>query len=256
MNEIQIELLLAMKSPSGSTALLFTHFWEWRLSLTTFIVMLYLLMNITGRFSVAIFGLTYNLVDGYSKMASELSTNWTSSVLLAKNATDFDIAEERHSKDPTLCKNIFFSQQLWLTLHAVSYLDLVRGGLATLGHLPDIGFDISAPQNLTAETLHSLRINSSLPVITGGNAVLAYGIRDFLRKGRSPIPSSHVVHSSASCTMFRVDANKYWKDYEGGDQSSKGMSYESLCWAMMKGDEAYRNRGNRLDRRKEPRDNC
>jgi len=69
--------------------------------MTTFIVMLYLSMNITGRFSVAIFGLTYNLVDEYVTDFPAEYTNWTSSVLLAKNAMDFDVVEKGQSKDPT-----------------------------------------------------------------------------------------------------------------------------------------------------------
>ena len=78
-----------MPSPRGSAALLFSHFREWRLSLTTFIVMLYLLVNIAGRFSVAIFGLTYNLVNDTVDVYSALTTRWTFSVLVIKNYTDF-----------------------------------------------------------------------------------------------------------------------------------------------------------------------
>jgi len=73
------------------------------LSLTTFIVMLYLFVNITGRFSVALFGLTYNLLDDPTDIPPLRTTNWASpycQVLLAKNATDFEVAnEEDHSKN-------------------------------------------------------------------------------------------------------------------------------------------------------------
>ena len=207
-----------MQSPSGSAALLFSHLREWRLCLTTFIVMLYLFVNITGRFSVAIFGLTYNLADDSVRKSPNVVTNWTSSVLVAKNATDFEVVEQSHSKDPTLSQNTSFPQQLWLTLHAVSYLDLVRGGLATLGHLPDIRFDIGVPQNLTAETLHSLRIKTSSPVISGRNVGLMYRIRIFAGRVRAMGRSGHAVHSSASCAMFHLDGDKYRKDY--GDRKS------------------------------------
>jgi len=186
---------------------------------------LYLLANITGRFSVAIFGLTYNLVDAPVGKTPILATNWTSSVLIAKNATDFEVVEQSHSKDPAHFQNTSFSQQLWLILHVVSYLDLVRGGLATLGR-PDIRSDISVPQNLTLETLHSLRINSSFPVITGGNVSLTYHIRDFADKARRAKQSGHAVYSSASCGMFRLDGDKYWKDYGSDNQTSKGMLYQ------------------------------
>jgi len=73
--------------------------------MTTYIVMLYLFMNITGRFSVIIFGLTYGLKDESMKHFPAVATNWTSSILLAKNATDPDAVEKGQSRDPTLLEN-------------------------------------------------------------------------------------------------------------------------------------------------------
>jgi len=101
-----------MQSPTGSVKLLFEHVLGWRLSLTTLIVMLYLLVNITGRFSVATFGLTYNLVDELTEEYPARITNWTSSVLLVKNATDFDLIEKSLCKDSSLCNNTSFAYQL------------------------------------------------------------------------------------------------------------------------------------------------
>jgi len=69
-------------------------------------------MNVTGRFSVAIFGLTYNLVDQPDLEMPPTPTNWTSTVLLAKNATDFNEIEKLHGKDPTLPQDTSFSQQI------------------------------------------------------------------------------------------------------------------------------------------------
>jgi len=77
-----------MPSPTGSAKLLIAHVREWRLSQTTLIVMLYLLLNLTGRFSVAIFGLTYNLVDDLVDEYPTYTINWNSSVLLAGGAAD------------------------------------------------------------------------------------------------------------------------------------------------------------------------
>jgi len=174
-----------MQSPTGSAKLLFVHFREWRLSLTTFIVMLYLLTNIMGRFSVAIFGLTYNLVDDSVVDYPTLTTTWTPSVLLAKNATDFDLAEKSLRKDFTLRKNSPSSWKLLLTLHAVSYLDLVCGGLTTVGSLPDIGFDTGAPQNMNPETLHSFLIGHWFDGETGGMVNLKFLPTGFLNPGES-----------------------------------------------------------------------
>ena len=218
-----------MQSPTGSAKLLFVHFREWRLSLTTFVVILYLLMNITGRFSVAIFGLTYNLVDDSVVDYPTLTTTWTPSVLLAKNATDFDLVEKSLRKDFALCENSPFSWKLWLILHAESYLDLVRGGLATLGSLPDIGFDTSAPQNMNPEILHSFLISHWFDDEAGGMVNLKYYLLDFSTEDNLEIygtSSDRAVHSSANCTMLRLDGHKYWRDYSSDDQISYGMLYE------------------------------
>ena len=88
-----------MPSPTGSAKLLIAHIREWRLSQTTLIVMLYLFINITGRFSVAIFGLTYNLVDASFGGLPTATTNWTSSVLVTRNATDFEGVEKNPGKE-------------------------------------------------------------------------------------------------------------------------------------------------------------
>ena len=114
--EIQIELLLAMPSPSGSAALLYTHFREQRLSLTTFIVMLYLFVNITGRFSVALFGLTYNLLDVPDIKIPVFTTDWNSpdcSILLTKNLNHInsEAVKKRPRKNSTLHDTISVSQQ-------------------------------------------------------------------------------------------------------------------------------------------------
>jgi len=84
--------------------------------LTTFIVMLYLFVNITGRFSVALFGLTYNLLDDPNETPGTYTTNWTSvPVLLSKDAKDLRAAEEGNGKSFTLPENIsFYGSSNWL----------------------------------------------------------------------------------------------------------------------------------------------
>jgi len=72
--------------------------------------MLYLFLNITGRFSVAIFGLTYNLVDDAVTEYPTLTTYWNSSVLVTKNATDLEMVEMSTGKNSTPRKITSFSQ--------------------------------------------------------------------------------------------------------------------------------------------------
>ena len=98
-----------MPTPTGSAKLLIGHLREWRLSLTTSIVMLYLFVNITGRFSVAIFGLTYNLVDNSTSIYPTQTTDWTYSGLVGKNTLDFEV-EKNFRKKSTLCWNTSFSK--------------------------------------------------------------------------------------------------------------------------------------------------
>ena len=77
------------------------------MSLTTFIVMIYLFVNITGRFSVAIFGLTYNLQDDPKETPGTYATNWTFvPALLSKDAKDLQAAKEGPGKSFTLPENI------------------------------------------------------------------------------------------------------------------------------------------------------
>ncbi|KAG0125891.1 hypothetical protein HOY82DRAFT_492264 [Tuber indicum] len=182
-----VELLLAMPSPSGSALLIFAHLREWRrLSLTTFIVMLYLVVNITGRFSVAIFGLTFNLADIPVITPPTLITNWSSTVLLAKDATDFKGAKKE---------------------------------LPTLTQRPKIEFNATDFLNLTENTLDTLAVKDTDLRQHGAGVEFTYSIRDF--NGTEPMRSDHTVHSSASCTMFRLIGNEYWKDYAGSAQTAK-----------------------------------
>ncbi|CUS10972.1 unnamed protein product [Tuber aestivum] len=198
-----IELLLAMPSPSGSAALIFEHFREWRLSMTTLIVLIYLLVNITGRFSIAIFGLVFNLVNVPVVIPPTLITNWDSTILLTRNATDTGVAEKELR----------------------SYLDLTEGGLATLTRRPEIDFNLNEFLDLTENTLYTLAVNGTVLEQDGNTVEFTYSIKDF--NGIEPVSSDHTVHSSASCTMFRVEGSEYWKNYSGSDQASKNWQDEN-----------------------------
>ncbi|KAF8243857.1 hypothetical protein K440DRAFT_605725 [Wilcoxina mikolae CBS 423.85] len=58
-----VDLILAMASPPGALRLVYHHVREWKWTRTTSIVALYFIVNISGRLSVAIFGLTFNLAE-------------------------------------------------------------------------------------------------------------------------------------------------------------------------------------------------
>jgi len=189
--------------------------------------MLYLFLNITGRLSVAIFGLTYNLVDDAVTEYPTLTTYWNSSVLVTKNATDLEMVEKSPGKNSTFCKTTSFSQQLWLTVHAAPYLDLVRGGLGRFGFPPEIGFNISEPQILCTPPHLWLGVSYSDYTETEGNVSFEYYLPDFTGEKWSREQSNHAVHTSARCTMLRLDDSRYWRDYTSENQTSKGMLYKS-----------------------------
>ena len=67
-----------MATPTRSLRLIKRHIRERRISRTTLIVTAYLLTNILGRLSVAIFGLAFNLKDDKRIEYPTLATNWTS----------------------------------------------------------------------------------------------------------------------------------------------------------------------------------
>ena len=73
-----MDSILGMSSPTGSLRLIKRHVREWRISQTTIIVIVYLLTNVLGRLSVAIFGLAYNMMDKTGIEYPILATNWTS----------------------------------------------------------------------------------------------------------------------------------------------------------------------------------
>ncbi|RPA96895.1 hypothetical protein L873DRAFT_1791339 [Choiromyces venosus 120613-1] len=204
ISEIQIELLLAMPSPSGSLALIYAQIREWRFSSTTFIVMLYLFINIVGRFSVAIFGLTYNLADLPIVTPPTHVTDWSSSVLVTKNAEAFDVSSNQFR----------------------DYLDLVEGGLATLTRRLNINYNSTAPENLGENTVFALGLTTSTVVQDGNGVKLKYEISDF--NGSTPVPSNHTVESSVSCTMFRIKTSgEYWKDYSNENSNQTSGNWKS-----------------------------
>ncbi|EGS21200.1 uncharacterized protein CTHT_0030460 [Thermochaetoides thermophila DSM 1495] len=60
----EVDMILGMSCPSLAAKIIWHHCWrQKKLSRTTLIISIYLLVNIFGRLSVAIFGLTYNLND-------------------------------------------------------------------------------------------------------------------------------------------------------------------------------------------------
>ena len=101
---------------------------------------------------------------------------------------------------------------------------MAEGGLATLTKRPEIKFNISLPQTLNDDTYEDLAVQNSTHYKIGGGVGFEYNLRDY--NGTHLIPSNHTVYTRAECTMFRLDGSKYWRDYEGNNQS-RSMLYKS-----------------------------
>ena len=88
-----------MSPPTGSLRLVKRHIRERRISRTTFIVTVYLIINVLGRLSVAIFGLAYNMMDKTGIDYPILATNWTSVSWTSDVDTTINQADEEMELD-------------------------------------------------------------------------------------------------------------------------------------------------------------
>ena len=122
-----------------------------------------------------------------------------------------------------------------MTFYAVSYLDLVRGGLATLNYRDEIRLDVSGPQTLdpiyNGASYQALGVSEFQDISDNGD--LTYSIPEFVGEESTSGDSVHAVHSSTNCTMLRLDGYKYWRDYGSDNQTSKGMLYKPHRWTLM-----------------------
>ncbi|KAK4443860.1 hypothetical protein QBC34DRAFT_361207 [Podospora aff. communis PSN243] len=86
-----VDLVLGMQNPTGSLRLVANHVSRRHWSVTTTVVLVYLLFNIVGRLSVAIFGLTYDLNEHDAVEYPVMVTDWSSGSWLNASAESFDI---------------------------------------------------------------------------------------------------------------------------------------------------------------------
>ncbi|KAG0633451.1 hypothetical protein HOY80DRAFT_1105449 [Tuber brumale] len=88
-----VDSILGMSPPTGSLRLIKRHIREWRISRTTFIVTAYLLTNVIGRLSVAIFGLAYNMTDKTGidfRIGDDISPNLLSDLQMSNTTLKVD----------------------------------------------------------------------------------------------------------------------------------------------------------------------
>ena len=94
---------MGMSPPNCSLRLIKRHIKEGRTSRTTLIVTLYLITNILGRLSVALFGLAFNIKDEKGIYYPILATNWTSALwtrslnTLGSDVNGYEIVEGKET---------------------------------------------------------------------------------------------------------------------------------------------------------------
>ncbi|KAG0634071.1 hypothetical protein HOY80DRAFT_1100964 [Tuber brumale] len=174
-----VDSILGMSPPTSSFRLIKRHIRERRISRTTFIVAAYLVTNVVGRLSVAVFGLAYNMTDKTGIEYPILATNWTSASWTGKifsNWTDIYSAEGKETA-PWTC----------------------------------IGDDINS------SLPYDLQVSNTTLNLTRKNAVeYSYNLKDF--KEGYAIPSNHTVHSTVNCSLIEVGDGQYWR-WSNGNRS-------------------------------------
>ncbi|KAG0635126.1 hypothetical protein HOY80DRAFT_1140123 [Tuber brumale] len=170
-----VDSILGIAPPAGSLRLIKRHIQERRISRTTLIVTTYLVTNVVGRLSVAIFGLAYNMTDKTGIEHPILATNWTSALWTDRILFNKTSNTRKYAKSPIWANGKNFS----------------------------IGDDISL-------YLQSNLQESNATLNVRGNTVkYSYNLKDF-QEGYA-IPSNNSVHSTANCSLIEVSENQYWR---------------------------------------------
>ncbi|KAG0137926.1 hypothetical protein HOY82DRAFT_582775 [Tuber indicum] len=173
-----VDLILSMSLPAGSFRLIKRHIRERRISRTTFIVAAYLITNVVGRLSVAIFGLAYNMTEKTGIEYPILATNWTSALWTGQIFSNGTGDTERD--------------------------EFESGEGKETAHQTPIGDDISAylPSDL--------QVSNTTLNLAGKNTIeYSYNLKDF--KEGYAIPLNHTVHSAVNCSIIEIEDGQYWR---------------------------------------------
>ncbi|PWW74540.1 hypothetical protein C7212DRAFT_209427, partial [Tuber magnatum] len=206
----KVDSKLGMSPPTGSLRLIKRHIREWRISPTTFILTAYLIANVAGRLSVAIFGLAYNMTDKTGIEHPILATNWTSAPWtghISYNGTvksylnTYKGAEGKNTAS-LLCNGL-------LRYAKVSEWADGSKGAFSFGddRSPDLESDLQVSKATRRLDTHTVEYS--------------YILKDF--KGGSARLTNHTVHSSVNCSLIEVEDGQYWRWKNGNRTGPFGM---------------------------------
>ncbi|CUS15585.1 unnamed protein product [Tuber aestivum] len=166
-----VDSILGMSPPAGSMRLIKRHIREWRISRTTFIVTAYLVANLFGRLSVAVFGLAYNMTDETGIRYPILATDWTSALWTGK---------------------------------------IFPGGDGdTNTETGDSGSQFKLGDDISPYLESDLQVRNATLKVGKNTVEYSYDLKDF--NGGYTTPSNRTVHSTVNCSLIQVGDGQYWR---------------------------------------------
>ncbi|PUU83783.1 hypothetical protein B9Z19DRAFT_1038355 [Tuber borchii] len=190
-----VDSILGMETPTRSLRLVKRHIRERRISRTTFIIGAYLVTNILGRLSVAIFGLAFNMNDEHRVTYPTLETNWTSA-LWTRNIDVFSNAPGAPGGIEIVED---FLNSAWNGLRNYGQTRMPGWVLRNDTEFGDINPDLRPDLEV---------LNTTLGV--GIDTVeYWYNLKDF--NENNTIPTNRTAHSAANCSLIEVGEGQYWR---------------------------------------------
>ncbi|KAF8245479.1 hypothetical protein K440DRAFT_646264 [Wilcoxina mikolae CBS 423.85] len=193
---MDVDFILGMVSPTGALRLVFRHIRQRKWTRTTSIVAAYIFVNVAGRLSVAIFGLTFNLPD-------------ESVIEYPHQVTDWNAA-----KDPWMAsRNISCYSEF--TSNADRLMDHAQTGLRNFATTLNITYTLNDTMlsQLEETFMMSNLSNITLDIDHNDNTVrYSYVLKEY--HGPTSTSSNVTVHSSASCNAITIEGDKvhHWGD--------------------------------------------
>ncbi|KAJ5031368.1 hypothetical protein PSV08DRAFT_173340 [Bipolaris maydis] len=169
---VDADLILGIPNPTGAVKLIWIHtVQKQRWCVTTVIVMIYLLANITGRLSVAAFGLTFDLnkeprIEYPIKIANWGTDDWFDDSALSR---DYEISDS-------------------------AAFDLIYQNLR-LSNMPDDGFNFRNSSTYNMENIGGHGLNRA---VEGDSVTYSYYLKQY-RDEEITSSNASVVHSSSRC---------------------------------------------------------
>ncbi|KAG0137923.1 hypothetical protein HOY82DRAFT_597189 [Tuber indicum] len=200
-----VDSILGMSPPTGSFRLVWRHIRQRRISRTTLIVTAYLVTNVIGRLSVAIFGFAYNMTEKTGIEYPILATSWTSVSWTGQIFQNETVNTEKDEFESGEGKET--------APQARPFMNLAWNGLHDYAKLPDWGHgkksNFSIGDDISPYLLSDLQVSNTTLNLTRNTVEYSYNLKDF--KEGYAILSNHTVHSAVNCSLIEVGKGRYWR---------------------------------------------